>query len=201
MAHCQAVAEVMPLVQVTNLARCLASVEPLGAELAVVDTGSTVLVVEHDTDTIRAADHLVELGPTGGRGGGRILAEGPPEKVLQVEDAPTARALREPAVLAGTARGAPEKWVELKGARANNLKCVDLRIPKDLSHHFRNTVMEAAQVQDAFLVLAQAVEMLVGARRETGAEAASPIANSARTARLSPFRADSSARRRDDRDW
>ncbi|WNG59739.1 excinuclease ABC subunit A [Archangium gephyra] len=96
---------------------------------ALVDTGSTVLVVEHDTDTIRAADHLVELGPTGGRGGGRILAEGPPEKVLQVEDAPTARALREPAVVAGTARGAPEKWVELKGARAHNLKGADLRIP------------------------------------------------------------------------
>ena len=72
---------------------------------ALVDTGSTVLVVEHDTDTIRAADHLIELGPTGGRGGGRILAEGSPEKVLQTEDAPTARALREPAVLAATPRG------------------------------------------------------------------------------------------------
>ncbi|HYO59654.1 MAG TPA: excinuclease ABC subunit A, partial [Archangium sp.] len=96
---------------------------------ALVDTGSTVLVVEHDTDTIRAADHLVELGPTGGRGGGRILAEGPPEEVLQSEDAPTARALREPAVLAGSPRGEAEKWVELKGARANNLKGVDLHIP------------------------------------------------------------------------
>ncbi|HEX8440811.1 MAG TPA: excinuclease ABC subunit A, partial [Archangium sp.] len=96
---------------------------------ALVDTGSTVLVVEHDTDTIRAADHLIELGPTGGRGGGRILAEGPPEKVLQVEDAPTARALREPAVQAAVDRGAPAKWIELKGARANNLKGADLRIP------------------------------------------------------------------------
>ncbi len=94
-----------------------------------VHTGSTVLVVEHDTDTIRAADHLIELGPTGGRGGGRILAEGPPEQVLQNEDAPTARALREPAVLAGPARGAPTKWIDLKGASIHNLQDVDLRIP------------------------------------------------------------------------
>ncbi|MET0404651.1 MAG: excinuclease ABC subunit UvrA, partial [Cystobacter sp.] len=96
---------------------------------ALVHTGSTVLVVEHDTDTIRAADHLIELGPTGGRGGGRILAEGPPDQVLQNEDAPTARALREPAVLAAVPRGEPTKWMELKGATAHNLKGVDLRIP------------------------------------------------------------------------
>jgi excinuclease ABC subunit A len=96
---------------------------------ALVDTGSTVLVVEHDTDTIRAADHLIELGPTGGRGGGRILAEGTPEHVLSTEEAPTARALREPPVLPAVARGEPARWIELKGARANNLKRVDLRIP------------------------------------------------------------------------
>ncbi|ATB31765.1 excinuclease ABC subunit UvrA [Melittangium boletus] len=94
-----------------------------------VHTGSTVLVVEHDTDTIRAADHLIELGPTGGRGGGRILAEGPPEQVLQNPEAPTARALREPAVLPAEPRGAPTKWIELKGATTHNLKNVDLRIP------------------------------------------------------------------------
>ncbi|WNG15334.1 excinuclease ABC subunit UvrA [Cystobacter fuscus] len=96
---------------------------------SLVQTGSTVLVVEHDTDTIRAADHLIELGPTGGRGGGRILAEGPPDQVLQNEEAPTARALREPAVLAAVPRGEPERWIELKGATAHNLKGVDLRIP------------------------------------------------------------------------
>ena len=101
----------------------------LGNLRELVHTGSTVLVVEHDTDTIRAADHLIELGPTGGRGGGRILAEGPPDQVLQHEDAPTARALREPAVRAAAPRGEPQKWIELKGARANNLQGVDLRIP------------------------------------------------------------------------
>ena len=101
----------------------------LGNLRDLVNTGSTVLVVEHDTDTIRAADHLIELGPTGGRGGGRILAEGPPDQVLQHEDAPTARALREPTVVPGTDRGAPTKWIEPKGASTHNLKDVDLRIP------------------------------------------------------------------------
>ncbi|SEK49000.1 excinuclease ABC subunit A [Stigmatella aurantiaca] len=96
---------------------------------ALVDTGSTVLVVEHDTDTIRAADHLLDLGPTGGRGGGRILAEGPPEEVLQREDSPTAQALQASQVRPPSGRGAPERWLELKGARAHNLKRVDLRLP------------------------------------------------------------------------
>jgi excinuclease ABC subunit A len=96
---------------------------------ALVDTGSSVLVVEHDTDTIRAADHLIDLGPTGGRGGGRILAEGAPEEVLQREDSPTAKALRASQIRPPSARGTPERWIELKGARANNLKRVDLKLP------------------------------------------------------------------------
>ncbi|MBF5044815.1 excinuclease ABC subunit A [Aggregicoccus sp. 17bor-14] len=96
---------------------------------ALVSTGSTVLVVEHDSDTIRAADHVIDIGPTGGRGGGRILAQGTPEAVLADEQSPTARALRAPLVLPAEGRGVPERWIELKGARANNLKNVDLRLP------------------------------------------------------------------------
>ncbi len=95
---------------------------------ALVATGSTVLVVEHDSDTIRAADHLLDLGPTGGRGGGHILAEGPPDVVLE-SDSPTARALKEAQVRPPSTRGEPKQWIELKGARANNLKRVDLRLP------------------------------------------------------------------------
>jgi excinuclease ABC subunit A len=95
---------------------------------ALVATGSTVLVVEHDSDTIRAADHLLDLGPTGGRGGGRILAEGPPDVVLE-GDSPTARALKAAQVRPPSKRGEPKAWIELKGARANNLKRVDLRLP------------------------------------------------------------------------
>jgi excinuclease ABC subunit A len=70
-----------------------------------VDTGSTVLVVEHDLDTLRAADHLVDLGPGGGRLGGRIVAAGAPSEVLASEASPTARALQLP--VRGTAPGSP----------------------------------------------------------------------------------------------
>ncbi|MGO9764557.1 MAG: excinuclease ABC subunit UvrA [Myxococcaceae bacterium] len=93
-----------------------------------VRTGSTVLVVEHDADTLRAADHLIDLGPTGGRGGGRIVAEGPPAYVLGLASSPTARALARPP-LPLAARPPAKAWLELRGARANNLRGVDFRLP------------------------------------------------------------------------
>jgi excinuclease ABC subunit A len=93
-----------------------------------VRTGSTVLVVEHDADTLRAADHLIDLGPTGGRGGGRIVAEGPPAHVLSLASSPTGRALARP-LPPPAARPAATAWLELRGARAHNLKGVDFRLP------------------------------------------------------------------------
>ena len=96
---------------------------------ALVATGSTVMVVEHDVETLRAADHLIDLGPTGGRGGGRIVASGTPAEVLASEASPTARALREGTLEEATSRGSPAKWIALSGARTNNLKDVSLRIP------------------------------------------------------------------------
>jgi len=96
---------------------------------ALVDTGSSVLVVEHDTDTLKAADHLLDLGPTGGRGGGRIVAEGPPAKVLEHPESPTGIALRAGEWEPGPGRGAPTEWLELQGATAHNLEDVDLRLP------------------------------------------------------------------------
>jgi excinuclease ABC subunit A len=95
---------------------------------ALVRTGSTVLVVEHDADTLRAADHLIDLGPEGGRGGGRIVAQGTAAHVLAEESSPTARALLRP-LPPPAARPEPTAWLELRGARANNLKHVDMRLP------------------------------------------------------------------------
>ncbi|MGO9829589.1 MAG: excinuclease ABC subunit UvrA [Myxococcaceae bacterium] len=100
-----------------------------------VRTGSTVVVVEHDADTLRAADHLIDLGPSGGRGGGRIVAEGPPAYVLGLASSPTARALSRPPP-PSAARPPAKAWLELRGARANNLRGVDLRLP-----HGRLTVV------------------------------------------------------------
>ncbi|MBX3188118.1 MAG: excinuclease ABC subunit UvrA, partial [Labilithrix sp.] len=96
---------------------------------ALVDTGSTVLVVEHDAETIRAADHLTDLGPGGGRSGGHIVAEGTPASVLATEASPTGRALREPIGVIRPKRPMSDVWLELEGARANNLKDVTFRVP------------------------------------------------------------------------
>lgn len=97
---------------------------------ALVDTGSTVIVVEHDAETIRAADHLIDIGPTGGRGGGHIVAQGPPSEVLRNPASPTGQALasletpRAPVRIAGDV---PQ--LVLRGARGHNLKGVDLSVP------------------------------------------------------------------------
>ena len=96
---------------------------------ALVDTGSTVIVVEHDAETIQAADHLTDLGPGGGRTGGHIVAEGTPAAVLASEASPTGRALREPLGVVRKKRPMADAWLELEGARANNLKDVTFRIP------------------------------------------------------------------------
>ncbi|HTJ82149.1 MAG TPA: excinuclease ABC subunit A, partial [Polyangiaceae bacterium] len=98
---------------------------------ALADMGSTLLVVEHDADTIRAADFLVDLGPTGGRSGGRIMAAGAPSAVLRDPSSPTGRALaaeRETAH-ARKSLGASEEAIVLTGARANNLDIDRLEIP------------------------------------------------------------------------
>jgi len=96
---------------------------------ALVDTGSTVLVVEHDLDTLRAADHLVDLGPGGGRLGGRIVAAGPPSEVLASEASPTARALQLPVRGLRPERPPARDWLRLEGVRCHNLRGVDLVLP------------------------------------------------------------------------
>jgi excinuclease ABC subunit A len=103
----------------------------LGNLRKLADMGSTVLMVEHDADTIRAADHLIDLGPAGGRGGGRIVARGTPKEVLADEKSPTARALAGELEVASARAclGESETKLELRGARANNLRGDDLRIP------------------------------------------------------------------------
>ena len=96
---------------------------------ALVDTGSTVVVVEHDAEMIQAADHLTDLGPGGGRNGGHIVAEGTAAAVLASEESPTGRALRDPIGVIRPKRPMSDVWLELEGARANNLKDVTFRVP------------------------------------------------------------------------
>ncbi len=60
-----------------------------------VDAGNTVIIIEHNMDVIKTADHIIDLGPEGGDGGGQVLAEGPPEKVAKVKASYTGKYLKE----------------------------------------------------------------------------------------------------------
>jgi excinuclease ABC subunit A len=60
-----------------------------------VDRGNTVLVIEHNLDVIKVADHIIDLGPEGGNGGGKILFEGLPEDLLKVKESYTGQFLKE----------------------------------------------------------------------------------------------------------
>jgi excinuclease ABC subunit A len=95
------------------------------------DLGNTVLVVEHDEETIREADWIVDLGPGAGEHGGRIIAEGPVDKILASEESLTgaylSRRLQVP--LPKQRRPGNGKWLTIRGANENNLKNVDARIP------------------------------------------------------------------------
>jgi len=95
------------------------------------DLGNTILVVEHDPDVLRAADHLLDLGPGAGEFGGKLLAEGTVEEILANPNSLTGRYLSgQVTIPVPTRRREPgrEKLV-LRGARANNLKNIDVEIP------------------------------------------------------------------------
>lgn len=95
------------------------------------DLGNTVIVVEHDEDTIRTADHLVDIGPGAGRHGGRVVATGTPSEVAKNKDSITGQYLRgEEAIPTPTKRRKGNgKYIGIKGARENNLKNIDVDIP------------------------------------------------------------------------
>jgi excinuclease ABC subunit A len=95
------------------------------------DLGNTVLVVEHDRDTILTADHLVDMGPGAGEHGGRVVAEGPPAAILENPDSLTGRYLcgEKRIAVPQTRRSGNGWWLRLAGARRNNLRDVTVEIP------------------------------------------------------------------------
>src|SRR5690606_12673967 len=99
---------------------------------ALRDLGNTVLVVEHDEDTIRAADWIVDLGPGAGRHGGEVVASGPLEEVIGEERSLTAaypRGDREIALPERRREVDPARALVVGGARGNNLRALDVRFP------------------------------------------------------------------------
>jgi excinuclease ABC subunit A len=97
------------------------------------DEGNTVVVVERDLLLIRAADHVIDMGPGAGTAGGRVVASGPPQEVAEA-DSPTGRWLRGTRLSTGAAcapspRRQPKGWLTIRGARANNLRGATVRFP------------------------------------------------------------------------
>lgn len=107
-----------------------------------VESGHTLLVIEHNLDVIKSADHLIDLGPGAGSHGGRIVAEGPPEEVAKT-DTHTGRFLAPLLGNKGASRGtksthakkkkkrSPANAISIQGARHHNLKNISIDIPRD----------------------------------------------------------------------
>ena len=94
------------------------------------DLGNTLLVVEHDEDTMLAADHIVDIGPGAGELGGKVVAQGTAEEIMQIPESVTG------AYLSGRikipvpdTRREPTGWITIQGAKENNLKNIDVSIP------------------------------------------------------------------------
>ena len=95
------------------------------------DIGNTVIVVEHDEDTIRAADHIVEMGPGPGVHGGRVVVQGTIENILACKESPTGQYLsgKRKIETPSRRRKGNGKTLTVRGARENNLKSVDVTFP------------------------------------------------------------------------
>ena len=94
------------------------------------DLGNTLIVVEHDEETIRSADFLVDVGPYAGVHGGEIVAAGTVEEVMKNDRSVTAKFLRgEEKIDIPKTRKLPKDFVSIFGARQNNLKNIDVKIP------------------------------------------------------------------------
>ena len=95
------------------------------------DLGNTLIVVEHDTDTMLACDHLVDIGPGAGDAGGKIIAQGTPEEVMKNENSITGQYLsgKKCIEVPNTRRKGTGKKIKIQGAKENNLKNINVDIP------------------------------------------------------------------------
>ena len=95
------------------------------------DLGNTLIVVEHDTDTMLAADYLIDVGPGAGEAGGKIVAAGTPEEVMNNKDSITGAYLRgeKRIEIPKTHRKGNGLYLEVEGAKENNLKNVNVKFP------------------------------------------------------------------------
>lgn len=94
------------------------------------DLGNTLLVVEHDEDTMLAADHVIDIGPGAGEHGGEVIAQGTAQEIMLVPESVTGQYLSgRLRIPVPEARRKPSGWLSVKGAAENNLKEVNVKIP------------------------------------------------------------------------
>lgn len=95
------------------------------------DLGNSLIVVEHDTDTMLASDYLIDIGPLAGEHGGEVIAYGTPEQVMKNKNSLTAKYLtgEYKIEIPKTRRKGNKKYIEIKGAKENNLKNINIKIP------------------------------------------------------------------------
>ena len=94
------------------------------------DLGNTLIVVEHDEDTMFAADHIVDIGPGAGSHGGQVIAQGTAEEIMKIPESVTGQYLSgKRRIEVPSERKAPTGWLTISGARENNLKNVKVDIP------------------------------------------------------------------------
>lgn len=94
------------------------------------DLGNTLIVVEHDEETIRNADYIVDMGPGAGVHGGHVVAEGPPNEIMDNKRSLTGKYLSgELKIEVPEARRTPVEYINIRGARENNLKQLTLQLP------------------------------------------------------------------------
>ncbi|OUS75251.1 excinuclease ABC subunit A [Paenibacillus sp. MY03] len=93
--------------------------------------GNTLIVVEHDEDTMMAADYIIDIGPGAGIHGGQVISQGTPQEVMADENSLTGQYLsgRKFIEVPLTRRATGEKWLEVRGAKENNLRGVNVKIP------------------------------------------------------------------------
>lgn len=94
------------------------------------DLGNTLIVVEHDEDTMREADYIVDIGPGAGSHGGEVIAAGTAEEIMKIPESVTGQYLSgKLRIPVPESRRKPQEWLTIKGAAENNLKDIDVKIP------------------------------------------------------------------------
>ena len=160
--------------------------------------GNSLVIVEHDEDTMRRADTIIDLGPGAGSRGGQIVAQGTLAEIQANENSSTGRCLREPMKhpVSGSRRSLEEveRWLEIRGAQENNLKNIDVRFPigrltviTGISGSGKSTLMRGVLKPAVSEALARKGRKAPGASSMTIGISTTPLpANLKFTAKLAP---------------